>query len=196
MINYDRIFIKNLSADLKSLYVLTGKDIKFKWTDKETMIFDDVKAKWREKLELLIPDPNGKFTLETDASNIGLGAVLRQDGCPVAYVSRVLTKSEQSYGITEKEVLASLLAMEKLQFFLIGTEFTLITDHKASEYMNFKIDFGSTRIQRWFHRFSRFNFNVVYIKGGEMVTPDALGRAFSLKRMILMIMIKKYSHFI
>jgi hypothetical protein len=56
--------------------------------------------------------------LETDASSIGLGAILRQGGKPVCYASRSLSGSEKNYGITEREVLAALWGMEKFRYIL------------------------------------------------------------------------------
>jgi hypothetical protein len=68
----------------------------------------------------MIPDFTVDFFLETDASNTELGAVLRQAEKPVAYISRSLNKSEQNLGITEKELLGVLWAMEKFKFFWVG----------------------------------------------------------------------------
>ncbi|KAG0442406.1 Retrovirus-related Pol polyprotein from transposon 17.6 [Dictyocoela muelleri] len=153
MINYDRMFISNLSSDLKILYALTEKKKKFEWGEDENNIFENIKSRWKDNLSVIIPNPDKSYELETDASNTGIGAVLRQEGKPVAYISRLLNKAEQNYGITEKETLAALWAMEKLEYFLMGSRFSLITDHKAIEQLKSKVDFGSQRIQRWFQRF-------------------------------------------
>ncbi|KAF9761956.1 Retrovirus-related Pol polyprotein from transposon opus [Nosema granulosis] len=182
MINYDRLFIKDLSSMLKPLYALTGKEAKFTMGKIEKDIFFKIKDQWSKNLSLIIPDPKKPFTLETDASNVGIGGVLRQEGKPVAYVSRILNKAEQNYGITEKETLAALWAMEKLQYLLLGNRFTLITDHFATEQIKSKIDFGSSRIQRWFHRFERFNFDIEYRKGETLVVSDALNRALYISK--------------
>lgn len=64
--------------------------------------------------------------------------------------------------------------MEKLEYYLIGKKFTLITDHKAIEFIKKKIDFGSSRTRRWFERLQRFECDVEYRKGEELVRPDAL----------------------
>ncbi|KAG0439770.1 Retrovirus-related Pol polyprotein from transposon 17.6 [Dictyocoela muelleri] len=181
MINYDRLFVKGLSIELKPFYKLVQKDQKFIWGENETKIFNSVKSKWCGELNLRIPDMNKKFTLETDASDCGLGAVLIQENVPVAYLSRVLSKSEMKYGITEKETLAALWAMEKLKYYLMGNKFTLITDHKAIEHLKSKIEFGSSRIQRWFSRIEAFDFDISYRKGIEMSSSDALSRAFLLR---------------
>jgi hypothetical protein len=108
MLNYDRMFIRNITEIIKPLYELLQKEKKFVWTDNHNLSFEKIKDEWKKMLELTIPDFDKEFTLETDASNVGIGAVLKQEGCPVAFISRSLNKSEVNYGITEKEVLAAL----------------------------------------------------------------------------------------
>jgi hypothetical protein len=142
-INYDRIFIKNITEKIKLLYKLLEKNRKFVWGEEENKTFENIKSEWSKHLELTIPDMNENFELETDASDIGLGAVLLQKGSPVAYISRSLTPCERNYSITEKEVLASLWAMEKFNFYLYGRESVLITDHKTIEEIKRKVDFGT-----------------------------------------------------
>lgn len=111
-------------ADLvKPLYeMIKGKTLS-KWNDELVTTFNEVKCLWAKYLELRIPDPNGSFELESDASAIGLGAILRQDGINIAYISRSLTTAERNYGITERGVLAALWAMEKLQYYHMGRKF-------------------------------------------------------------------------
>ena len=176
LLNYDRVFVKKLSEIALPLYGLLEKEKGYTWEEQHEEAFNQLKKKWSEGLQLIIPDPNKGFTLETDASQEGIGAALLQDGQPVAYISRTLTKSERAYGITERETLAALWAMEKLQYQLLGRKFMLVTDHKALEFMKEKKEFGSHRIQRWAERFGRFEFEVVYRKGEDMVQADALSR--------------------
>lgn len=130
LINYDRLFIKNITEKIKPLYKLLEKEIKFKWTEVEEETFQNIKKEWKNSLELYVPDMKGEFTLESDASDVGLGAVLTQNEIPVAFISRSLSSCERNYSITEREFLAALWAMEKLKYYLEGRIFTLITDHK------------------------------------------------------------------
>jgi hypothetical protein len=127
-------------------------------------------------LELIIPNLDDRFEVESDASNVGLGGVLRQNSRPVAYISRCLTKCEKNYTITEREVLAALWSMEKFKYYLEGRRFTLITDHKALEELKFKRVFGNKRIGRWFERIEQFQFDVKYRKGEDMLASDVLSR--------------------
>ncbi|MGL5692012.1 MAG: RNase H-like domain-containing protein, partial [Bacteroidales bacterium] len=135
-----------------------------------------IKSIWCEKLELAIPKLEGSFTLETDASDEGLGAVLKQEDLPIVYISRMLRENERAYSVTEKETLAAIWAMEKLEYYLMGKEFVLVTDHKAILELKKKSEFGSNRIKRWFERIERFQFKVDHRAGQEMVQADALSR--------------------
>jgi hypothetical protein len=170
------MFIKNMASILKPLYELLSKDRRFIWTVEEENIFNEIKRKWAEDLKLHIPDLDGNFTLESDASNTGLGAVLYENNKPVAFISRSLSNAEKNYSITEREVLAALWAMEKLEYFLFGKPFKLISDHKAITEIKNKVNFGSPRIQRWFERLERFHFEPIYKEGKEIIIADALSR--------------------
>lgn len=177
MINYDRMFIKNITEKISPLYKLLEKDTKFCWDNNHQEAFEQIKNEWSKNLEIVIPDMTADFSLEADASNVGLGAVLRQNEMPVAYISRSLCKAEKNYSITEKEVLASLWAMEKLKFYLHGKKFKLISDHKPIEVIRKKAEFGSPRLVRWLERLEKFDFECVYRKGSEVVVADALSRS-------------------
>ena len=117
LINYDRMFLKNITVETRPLYKLLEKNVGFKWDEDCEKAFQDIKKNWGKNLLLQIADFNKPFELETDASNTGIGGVLRQENGAIAYVSRSLNKTEQRYSITEKEVLAALFCMEKFRFY-------------------------------------------------------------------------------
>ena len=74
--------------------------------------------------------PNAtEFILETDASAVGLGAVLEQDGHPIAYASQSLTKSERNYSVIQRECLAIVFSLKQFHHYLLGRRFKLYTDH-------------------------------------------------------------------
>lgn len=122
--------------------------------------------------------------MDSDASNLGLGAVLTQrfEGkeYPVVVLSRKLKIAEKNYSISEKEILAALWAMEQLHYYLYGRKFILRTDHKALEALNIKGEVKSKRIERWLSRLQNYSFKVEYRKGSDQGNADTLSRCFEI----------------
>ena len=78
-------------------------------------------------------DPNAKTVVQTDASLKGVGAVLLQQGQPVCYASKALTKTEQGFSNIEREALALVWGLERFHYFIYGKQCTVHTDHKPLE---------------------------------------------------------------
>lgn len=75
--SYYRKFVKGFSLIAKPLFTLTENQIKFVWGDNCKNAFEKLKQ-MLSSLILSFPKGEGKFLLNTDASNIGIGAVLSQ----------------------------------------------------------------------------------------------------------------------
>jgi len=67
------------------------------WSDSQEKSFIEIKKRISENARLAIYDPEKELTIENDASEFGLGAVLLQDGKPIAYASRTLSDCERNY---------------------------------------------------------------------------------------------------
>jgi hypothetical protein len=80
---------------------------------------------------LALPNFSLPFFVETDASAKGIGAVLQQQGHPIAYVSKALGIKAQGLSTYEKEYLAILMAVEHWYHYLQSSTFIILTDQKS-----------------------------------------------------------------
>lgn len=115
------------------------------------------------------------FTVCTDASVQGLGAVLMQEGRVIAYASRKLKKHEELYATHDLELAAVMLALKLWRDYLIGRRFELRTDHQSLKHLFTQRDLNA-RQRRWSEFMSEYDFDISYIKGKENVVADALSR--------------------
>ena len=121
------------------------------------------------------------LTIETDASDVAIAATLNQQGRPVAFFSRTLSRTERHYASVEKEAHAVVEAIRKWRHYLIGSRFTVVTDQKSVAFMYNKDQRGkikNDKIQRWRIELSCYNFDVVYRPGKDNVAADTLSRAY------------------
>ena len=70
-------------------------------------------------------DKTKKHTIQCDAYKKGLGAVLLQESKPAMYVSRALTETEQRYSNIERELLAIVFALKRLNYYTFGRTITV-----------------------------------------------------------------------
>ena len=136
MVTWYARFIRNF-AELKGPFNdLLKKNVRWSWEEGEQQkAFDTLRLLLTQALVLARLDLNLPFTLQTDASNRQLGAMLSQEFAdgehPIALASHSLTKAEINYTVTEKECLAVPWAVAKFRGYLLGEEFTVITDHTS-----------------------------------------------------------------
>lgn len=133
---YYRKYVQGFGAISKPLTSLLRKGVVFVWTSEQEYSFQALKAALISAPVLALPDLQKPFLIETDASDKGIGAVLHQDGHPVAYVSKALGTKNQALSTYEKECLAILLAVEDWRQYLQDQEFILKTDQKSLAYLD------------------------------------------------------------
>ena len=180
MASWYRRFIPNFSSVVSPITSLTKKNFKFLWSDECQLAFSQIKEALVAAPILRCPDFTIEFTIQTDASDYGLGAILTQthsDGeHVVSYISCSLHKAARNYSTTEKECLAVLWAIEKFRPYVEGTHFTVITDHHSLIWLNNLKD-PSGRLARWSVRLQQYDFDIIHRKGKDHVVPDILSRS-------------------
>lgn len=175
-----RKFIPGFSTLLEPITRLTKKNVRFCWSPECEAAFRSIKNHLVSAPILTCPDFSRPFSLQTDASAYGIGAVLTQnfeDGEKViCYLSRSLTRQEKNYSTTERECLAVIWAVEKLKHYLEGVHFTIVTDHFSLLWLN-RLKNPTGRLARWALRLQPFDFTIIHRKGKDNVVPDFLSRS-------------------
>lgn len=95
------------------------------------MAFDTLNTALTSALVLALPNFTQPFVIETDASGVGIGAVLMQSGHPLAFLSKALGPCSQGLSAYEKEYMAIIMAVDHWRSFLQLAELHIITDQKS-----------------------------------------------------------------
>jgi hypothetical protein len=125
-----RRFVKDFSAIAAPLHELTKKGVVFRWGQTQEESFVTLKDKLTHAPLLQLPNFVTTFELECDASGIGIGDVLMQDGKPVAYFSKKLHGRVLNYSTHGKELYALVRSLETWRHYLWPKEFIIHSDHE------------------------------------------------------------------
>ena len=174
-------FIPGFSTVSSPLWDLTRTGKSWKWGIKEEEALEGIKKLLTNAPVMAYFTKDARTRLVTDASPVGLGAVLEQEQengsyRPVYYASRKLNNVEKRYSQFEREALAVRWACQKFYLYLCGIEFELRTDHKPLvTVLGVKSTPPSARIERWLLYLQQFRYVVTHISGKENYA-DALSR--------------------
>ena len=172
IVNYYRDMWLRRSHVLAPLASLTSKKAKWVWGEAQQKAFATAKKVIAREVLLAYPDFSKKFTIHTDASHYQLGAVISQEGKPIAFYSRKLNPAQTRYTTTERELLSIVETLKEYRTILLGHEIEVFTDHKNLVYKHFNTE----RVMRWRLLIEEFGPTLTYIKGANNIVADALSR--------------------
>ncbi|KZS07216.1 Uncharacterized protein APZ42_029109 [Daphnia magna] len=177
--SYYRRFIPQFAQSAKPLTDLFKKGGCFAWEAPQEASFFALKQALARAAILAYPDFSRPFEIHPDACDYGLGAVLLQrvDNVerPLADASRLLSKNEGNYSITEKECLALVWAVKKFRSYIWGMETLVVTDHHALCWLLTKKDLAG-RLARWSLQLQEFLLRIAHRNGRLHSDADALSR--------------------
>ncbi len=174
-----RRFVKDFSTIAAPLNELTKKGVHFSWGKVQEHAFNVLKDKLTHAPLLQLPDFNKTFELECDASGIGLGGVLLQEGKPVAYFSEKLSGSVLNYSTYDKELYALVRTLETWQHYLWPKEFVIHSDHESLKHIRSQGKLNR-RHAKWVEFIESFPYVIKHKKGKENIIADALSRRYTL----------------
>jgi hypothetical protein len=182
MANYFRRYIQSFATITEPLVKLTrikcskrqSSSTTITWNPECQNAFDTLKQKLTKAPVLKLPDLSQPFQVITDASDYALGAILIQNGHPIAFESKQMNQAEKNYHTTDKELLAIVHALKIWRCYLEGSTFEVFTDHNPLTHLQTQ-PILSRRQTRWSEFLSNFQFKVDY-KPGVDNPSDALSR--------------------
>jgi hypothetical protein len=121
----------------------------------------------------MLPDFIRTFEVDCDASGIGIGGVLMQEGKPIAYFSEKLGGAQLNYSVYDKDLYALVRVLETWQHYLWPKEFVIHLDHEALKYLKGQAKLNY-RHAKWFEFIETFPCIVKYKKGKDNIVADAL----------------------
>jgi hypothetical protein len=177
--SFYRRFVPDFATIAHPLHKLLKKNSVWSWTEAQ----ESAKAALTNRLVsspvLAHFDQNIDVVVQTDASLVGLGAVLMQDAGdgprPVAFISRKLTDAESKYHANELECLAIVWALKKLRSYVYGRRFSVCTDSSAVRWLWSKKEVTG-KFARWILALQEYDFEIRHIKGVNNLVADALSR--------------------
>ncbi|MFS7982223.1 putative nucleotidyltransferase, Ribonuclease H [Helianthus anomalus] len=185
-LNYIAPYYENLARDSSILYDRLKKNPK-PWNENHTKAVIKIKQKVSNLPCLSIANPNWEKIVETDASDIGYGGILKQisphnkQEYLVRFHSGKWIESQKNYATIAKEILAILKCVLKFQDDLYNQKFLIKTDCQAAKFMfnkDFKHDVSKQMFARWQSQLAPFDFEISYKKGSDNSLPDFLSREY------------------
>lgn len=176
--NYLRRFVPQFSGIAAPLYELLKKNVTYDWTEERQEAFEELKDALSAQVLLSAPQGYTDFALMTDASDVGIGAVLCQvqdkELVVIEFASKRLTPAERRWDVREREAFAIKWALGHYHDYLKVARVIILTDHESLRWMD-KAQSG--KVQRWALFMQQFNFEVTHIDGETNVMADWMSRS-------------------
>ena len=164
------------------------QDAAWVWDDQQEKALDDLKSAISSLPVLKLFDLSKPMVVSVDASPMGIGAVLLQEGQPVAFFSTSLTETQTRYCQIEKELLAVQFGLLRFKQYVYGQKVLVESDHKPLiGLLDKPIASCSPRIQRMRLHLQQFDFRLTYKPGKDLFIADTLSSSSMMSRKIVRI---------
>ena len=177
LVNYLQPFLPDIAAKTTFLREQVSK---WDWTPSTDSVFQQLKqwiCKTLLKTTLAYYDRSQPLSIQTDASEYGLGTALLQNNRPIAFASNTLTDVETRYANIECKCLSAVFGLEKFHTYIYGRHITVFNDHKPLEMITKKsIHAAPPRLQRMLLQLQKYDYTLIYKPGKEMTLADRLSR--------------------
>ncbi|XP_051120410.1 uncharacterized protein LOC127244115 [Andrographis paniculata] len=157
----------------------SGNEKNVQWEASHEASFEKLRDSLTHAPLLALPDFERAFEVQCDASGVGIGAVLLQEGRPIAYYSQKFNGAALNYSTYHKELYAVVQALRVWQLYLLPKEFVIHTDHETFKHLRGQQQLNQ-RHARWVSFIEQFPYVIKYKQGKENVVADAISRRYVL----------------
>ena len=185
--NYYREFVKDFATKAFAMSSLMRKAAPFQWTSEAQESFDSVKQALMDATALALPASEGKFVLDTDASNVGISGILHQEQQwngktvlrPVHFGSHALNPTQMKYGAPKLEMLAVVTYVKKFHSYLAPRKFVLRVDNQALSWLKtYSMDLGM--VGRWIMHLDQYSMEIEHRPRTRHTNADGLSKRTNL----------------
>ncbi len=174
-LNWLREFVPNFSSTAKPLLELAaGKSDP--GLPEQAVALQSLKDTICKAPVLAHFDVEKEHVVMTDASDVGYGAVLLQNGRPVGFMSHAFSDVQRRWATGEQEAFAIVKALQQWRPLLVWSRFTVKTDHRNLLYM---AKSTNAKVRRWYESISDLNFTISHVAGVDNGAADGLSRVFT-----------------
>lgn len=178
VMNYSRDYIKDLSRLLKPIYEVIGSTAKFEWGESQKQAFAKAKTAFIEATPLEWWREGRTTILQTDASEIGIGAVLFQldnqgKRHTLGFYSEAFNRTQSRWSTIEQEGYGIFKAVTHWHHILYGRPFVVRTDHANLRFMEKSIN---KKVGRWWTTLTNYNMEIEHTPGETNVVADGMSR--------------------
>ncbi|UME39644.1 reverse transcriptase [Pueraria virus A] len=184
-LNYISNYFPRIAQLRQPLQAKLKKEVHWIWTQQDTDLVKKIKSKVGVLPTLYNPSPDDQLIIETDASDLYWGGILKAHKKGEAqeficrYCSGSFKQAEKNYHSNEKEILALIRTIKAFKAYLLPTKFIARTDNTNVKYFlstNIAGDYKQARLVRWQQYLGYYDFEVTHIKGDTNVLADAMTR--------------------
>ena len=176
--SYLRKFVPHFATLASPLIEMTSPRVELTWTEEANQSFEALKDEMCDVTYLAAPR-DGQFRIMTDASDVGIGAVLLQvqedELVILEFASYKFKGVERRWSTREREAYAIVWAVDRFHSYVLAAPFIVYTDHENLRWMH-KCSNG--KVQRWALKLQQYDMQIKHISGDQNVVADWLSRSF------------------
>ena len=156
---------------------MTSEAVTFTWNEEQEESSQQLKTRLLQAPILSFPNVSHPFVIDTDASETAPGAVLSQvieEERPVAFESRVFSKTEVNYATTKREALGIVQPMQWFRSYIYGTQCIVRSDDASLQWL-FRQNADGMRF-RTIQKMQEYDYRIVHRPGEKHNNADGLRR--------------------